>query len=377
MKAHFSLTEIESIKRELADLLPNVKSSHRVEAMARGLGWNTNAALRAELALADMERAVDEGAFADYLGSHGFHGVDGGVLSEAVTRHKFAEERAAIQRVMEREPNLAKWGFGVHDEPAKPRAVREAEFQSNRQAMLNPRAIGEFVRAREFLSQFGQRKSINRKISSYGLKHRAEEFHRDNGSDDPYVGNGMLIAAAVHLGFRTARTGINANLNIGAKGSNRSTPSTHVPQAALGPKPRFQAWRNMMVAAINAGLDQNLFGLDADDNRWTGGKAVYRFTLADMPAIASVGDASFGELVFKVALQPCSDAEKFIEPCTGPDIRFEAGEAFASGWLERRKGKWLQTGPRPMCYFRRELLPTIAGIEVQPHGYSPEGRIML
>ena len=133
----------------------------------------------------------------------------------------------------------------------------------------------------------------------------------------------------------------------------------------------------MMIAAINAGLDQNLFGLDPDDNRWTGGKAVYRFTPADMPAIASVGDASFGELVFKVALQPCSDAEMLIEPFTGPDIRFEACEAFAYGWMERRKEKWLQTGPRPTCYFRRELLPTIAGVEIHPHGYLPEGRIMM
>ena len=37
MKAQFSLTDIESIKRELIHLLPDVKSSHRIEAMARGL----------------------------------------------------------------------------------------------------------------------------------------------------------------------------------------------------------------------------------------------------------------------------------------------------------------------------------------------------
>ena len=45
MKAQFSLTDIESIKRELLRLLPNVKSSHRVEAMARGLGWNSKRGL--------------------------------------------------------------------------------------------------------------------------------------------------------------------------------------------------------------------------------------------------------------------------------------------------------------------------------------------
>ena len=38
MKTLISLDDVESIKRELIQILPNVKSSHRVEAMARGLG---------------------------------------------------------------------------------------------------------------------------------------------------------------------------------------------------------------------------------------------------------------------------------------------------------------------------------------------------
>jgi hypothetical protein len=34
--------------------------------------------------------------------------------------------------------------------------------------------------------------------------------------------------------------------------------------------PRTRAWRNLMVAAINAGLEQGHFGLTPDDNRWPG-----------------------------------------------------------------------------------------------------------
>ena len=31
---------------------------------------------------------------------------------------------------------------------------------------------------------------------------------------------------------------------------------------------RARAWRNLMVAAINAGLERDLFSLEAGDDRW-------------------------------------------------------------------------------------------------------------
>jgi hypothetical protein len=31
---------------------------------------------------------------------------------------------------------------------------------------------------------------------------------------------------------------------------------------------RRRAWRNLLIATINAGLEQNLFTLEPDDNRW-------------------------------------------------------------------------------------------------------------
>jgi hypothetical protein len=124
MKVQFSLKDIDSVKRELACLLPDVKSSHRVEAMARGLGWNTNAALRAELTLRHLERSVDDHAFTTYLKEHGFTDSPNNALTEAVVRCKFTAERAAIKAVMDREPRLTLFGFGVYDEPRKPREER-------------------------------------------------------------------------------------------------------------------------------------------------------------------------------------------------------------------------------------------------------------
>jgi predicted transcriptional regulator len=381
MKAQFSLNDIDFIKRELACLLPDVKSSHRVEAMARGLGWNTNAALRAELALRQLERSVDDHAFTTYLKKHGFTDSVFDALAEAVVRCKLMVERDAIKAVMGREPRLTRFGFGIYDEPHKPREQRLREFEECRAALLSPHGIDEFLRAREFLSYFERRRTINQRASSYGLKHRAENFHRDRGTTDSYVSNGALIAAAVYLGFNIRQDGPNACFNIGAQQDHPvlspGAPGAHLPPVralAAEPTPRLVAWRNMMIAAINAGLEQHLFGLDAGDNRWAGENPIYRFTFGTMPAIACVGDAGFGELIFHVAARPTQNAEEWIR---ADNAGFLAGDAFAAGWLERRAGKWLQTSGGPICAFRRNMLPAVLQTEVRPSGYLAEGRLMM
>jgi hypothetical protein len=221
MKARFTLSEIELIKVELTRLLPDVKSSHRVEALARGLGWNTNAALRAELARDHMERIVDDHAFKDYLQDHGFREVDFGTLGEAVVRCKFASERVAIQAVMATEGRLTRYGFGIIGHAGQTHEQRVLEFQQKRREMLEPWAVGEFVMAREFLSRFERRKTVNKAAGSYWLKHQAENFHRENGYPGAYVSNGMLIAAAIDLGLRIAENGPNAFLSISLKPMHR------------------------------------------------------------------------------------------------------------------------------------------------------------
>ena len=68
-----------------------------------------------------------------------------------------------------------------------------------------------------------------------------------------------------------------------------------------------------MIAAVNAGLEQGLFGLRAGDNRWTGDRAKYRFTIGEgLTAIASVTDAGFGELVIDVLVNPRGDGENSV-----------------------------------------------------------------
>ncbi len=112
MQTAFSLNNIETLKRELGVLLPDVKSSHRVEAIARALGWQTNAALRATLSGAAVAKDVDDRMFVDYLKSHGFD-VPLGTLAEAIVRTMFSLDRSAVQGVLEHEPRLTRWGFGL------------------------------------------------------------------------------------------------------------------------------------------------------------------------------------------------------------------------------------------------------------------------
>jgi len=52
------------------------------------------------------------------------------------------------------------------------------------------RSLAQFIVARRWLSQFGKLKSLNKRGSSYGLKHVAAH-------DIGYVTNGVFIAAAI------------------------------------------------------------------------------------------------------------------------------------------------------------------------------------
>jgi len=152
------------------------------------------------------------------------------------------------------------------------------------------------------------------------------------------------------------------------------------PKAAIGK--RASAWRNMMVAAINAGLEQRLLGLGPDDNFWlsmgqsdTSRGPVRRFEFTfgpGIPALAAVNDAGFGELGIHVALNPRN--RDFIGAAFAGR---SAGEAYAEGWLERTLGVWLQTGGGPTLSSSRSLIEIAAAAAVEPHGFSDHGKLMM
>ena len=143
---------------------------------------------------------------------------------------------------------------------------------------------------------------------------------------------------------------------------------------------REKAWRNLMVLAINAGLEQQLFTLRPGDNRWPGATdpmpqgslgQCFDFTLpTGEPVRSYVADAGFNELTIHVAVNPKGDWVK------AANAGFHAGDAFAAGWLERETGAWLQSATT-IFNCRRFLLATLAGLAVLPQGYGDKGRVIM
>ena len=206
MKLTITVSDVEHMKADLRGALPDVKSSHRVEALARGLGWRTNAAMRSELASGPRVAGADDDAFLEYLREHSFEAP-----KNCMTR---ILAKSGIRRAMDLEPSLTHFGYGVYRDRKQTPEERRAKFAENRANMLDDYAADEFVRAVTYLSRFGRRKTINTKSGSYGLKHGAEKFARG------YVANGMLIAAALALGFSARPTDLdspNAFFNISMK----------------------------------------------------------------------------------------------------------------------------------------------------------------
>ncbi|MBK3752825.1 hypothetical protein GFM12_09780 [Pseudomonas aeruginosa] len=142
---------------------------------------------------------------------------------------------------------------------------------------------------------------------------------------------------------------------------------------------RWWAWRNLMVAAINAGLEQRLFGLAPSDNWWPGGapdshkcgRSSYHFVVDGVPAVASVDAISGDELSISVILNP---KRLDIEPQWFRGLN--DGDAVAHGWLERRLGAWIQDGGESFSC-KRAMQSRIAELVIEPAGYSDQGSFFM
>jgi hypothetical protein len=113
------------------------------------------------------------------------------------------ELAAEMERILEQEPQLSDFGFGLADF-YKTREEAAAKFREDREHIRDPRSLAEFAAARGWLRQFAKLKTFNKRGSSYALKHIAE---RDIG----YVSNGAFIAAAIAEGFSVQRVGNSPN----------------------------------------------------------------------------------------------------------------------------------------------------------------------
>ncbi|GAA0599212.1 hypothetical protein [Caenispirillum bisanense] len=131
--------------------------------------------------------------------------MEGGDLRQAVQ---------AIEAIRQSVPDLGWHGFGGGVFPRQTRTKDLAEFRSD---MTAPGQVEEFRRAVEFLQAVSRTKKPNRRRSSYTWKDIAARWYAQrHPGEDSYISNGMLIAAALALGFQVIPIdgGPNAWINI-------------------------------------------------------------------------------------------------------------------------------------------------------------------
>jgi hypothetical protein len=128
---------------------------------------------------------------------------------------------------------------------------------------------------------------------------------------------------------------------------------------------RMRAWRNLMVMAINQGLMRDIFTLDPNNDP---GSTVYQFQDDGIYYLVDLHPIGHGELRLHVGASFEGDWHR--EPYDCP--------IQAWGWLERKKGKWLQSGG----HGRETRIPlrwrgALAAMEVEPQGFVDNGPIMF
>lgn len=196
---------LEAIKTELIRTMSDVKSSHRCEAIARGLGFGRYASALAGAKAGTVGRILVRGdLFVAYLADHGF----------AVSAKPFyaAAAKVALRDVADSLPKLTAWGIGVgrprRKEDGRWETSKElnAKFVRDRKELIGDGAVGAFLTSLAFVGLVTPTKTIRKGTGSYWLKHIAENYvcrYPEGEKLGPiYVPNGVLIAAALHAGFQ-------------------------------------------------------------------------------------------------------------------------------------------------------------------------------
>jgi hypothetical protein len=152
-----------------------------------------------------------------------------------------------IEHIRRCQPGLSSngWKYG---------GTTREDHEKYRADMTSPHSLEEFMRAREYLARCKRRKLIWKGSTSYGWKHQAEFWLKWRyPGRDPYVSNGMFIAAAIVSGCKIHRISDSPNcwLNISKNESlsrdgtgliyNPRTGSMDDPEAFFGPHPSLLA----------------------------------------------------------------------------------------------------------------------------------------
>lgn len=187
--------------------------------------------------------------------------------------------------------------------------------------------------------------------------------------------NARLVQRLHQLGY----TAVPENLRLVPELEHSYSPFRNYPLRKKR-SARWWAWRNLMTAAINAGLEKRLFGLAPSDNWWPGGTAenqrcqeyVYSFLVdGELPALACVDAKAGDELSINVMLNP-----KTAETTPNWYHGLSSADATAHGWVERRLGVWIQDASDAF-HCKRDLKARLAELSIDPLGYSDLGSLIL
>jgi hypothetical protein len=124
---------------------------------------------------------------------------------------------------------------------------------------------------------------------------------------------------------------------------------------------RAMAGQNLLVAAVNTALTRRLIALECE----LATQASFEFTLDGHPVIAYVNDAGFDEVSVHVTCRPTTLGRDSIR-CVILHGWREYGEAVTFGWLERRSGKYLQSGID--YHGTKEITAALGALVVEPLG---------
>lgn len=195
---------LDAMKGYLTRAVPEIKSSHRCEALGRALGFRTYASLlHAATDKSVAEATSNARPFCSYLSEHGF---------EVSPEHLFrAVASGALALVHDGEPRLTAWGIGVGERKRKDDGTWESHrdrahrLASEREALLSESSTVPFLLSLALVSRISATATIRSGTGSYKLKHIAENYTSHYPGGGPlgpvYVSNGLFIAAAIHAGF--------------------------------------------------------------------------------------------------------------------------------------------------------------------------------
>lgn len=132
---------------------------------------------------------------------------------------------------------------------------------------------------------------------------------------------------------------------------------------------RREAWENLLVAGVNALLDQGKITLEGKGCREPRTEAW--FTYPDgTPCVAFASGITHDELTIVSIYEPVED------PFSCMPIRKSHGRAAAGGWLERETGKHIQTLGAITAWnlhLPRDLSDHLAHMRIEAKGYERSG----